>query len=366
MSATTPNNPAPGKMQVGTSAKTTGGLSEKRVVHFTAGYFKVPIDEVLFQPLTPDASTRKYYRVASAGRPDETLIISLYPTPFNQQDNSFVDVTNLFERAGLPVPRIIEVADTDGIILQEDLGDMSLSRWLTEAGARGDFAGCEEMLRRAIDLIVRIQSATTLAYAIGSVASKHAFDEDKLSWELNYFFTHYFGSYRELNLAESEVAAIREDLQRIARELSARPRFLTHRDYHGMNLMIDGRGELRIIDHQDARMGPVTYDLVPLLVERRLEPAEEQWVEEHQRLFLTLRRQGGLPVIDPRDLQYEFHLMTIQRQLKAVGTFSYQTAVVGRGEAYEKYIPPAIATVLRAMKAAGMPDYPALRKALDY
>jgi hypothetical protein len=32
--------------------------------------------------------------------------------------------------------------------------------------------------------------------------------------------------------------------------------------------------------------------------------------------------------------------MTIQRQLKAIGTFSYQTAVVGRGEVYECYIAP--------------------------
>jgi hypothetical protein len=58
--------------------------------------------------------------------------------------------------------------------------------------------------------------------------------------------------------------------------------------------------------------------------------------------------------------------MTIQRQLKAIGTFSYQTAVVGRGEIYERYIAPSVATVLRAMKTAGLPAYPALEKALQY
>ena len=65
------------------------------------------------------------------------------------------------------------------------------------------------------------------------------------------------------------------------------------------------------------------------------------------------------------DLRYEFHLMTVQRQLKAIGTFSYQTGVAGRGEFYEKYIVPAIATVLRAMRAPGMREYPALRAALE-
>jgi aminoglycoside/choline kinase family phosphotransferase len=132
-----------------------------------------------------------------------------------------------------------------------------------------------------------------------------------------------------------------------------------------MNLMVDARGALRIIDHQDARMGPATYDLVPLLVERRLQPADETWVEEHRRFFLSARAKLCLPKIDPEELRYEFHLMTVQRQLKAIGTFSYQTAVVGRGEFYRKYIAPSIATVLRAMAKPGMKEYPALRKALE-
>jgi hypothetical protein len=55
----------------------------------------------------------------------------------------------------------------------------------------------------------------------------------------------------------------------------------------------------------------------------------------------------------------------VQRQLKATGTFSYQTGVVGRGEYYAKYIGPAVATVLRAMSGPGMREYPALRMALE-
>ena len=132
-----------------------------------------------------------------------------------------------------------------------------------------------------------------------------------------------------------------------------------------MNLMVDGNGALRIIDHQDARMGPATYDLVPILVERRLEPADETWVEAHIDYFNEMRIKHGLPAIEKDALLYEFHLMTVQRQLKATGTFSYQTAVVGRSEVYEQYIRPATATVLRAMNKPGMKAYPALRQKLE-
>ncbi len=364
MTATMPNNYSSPEMQSGAMAKSTGGLSEKRVANYAARYFGTPVEEILFQILTPDASTRKYYRIATAANPKDTLIVSLYPSPFNPHDNSFLDVTKLFEQASLPVPEIIDVAGTEGIILQEDLGDTSLAKWLSDAEARGDKTGAEEMIRRSIDLIAQIQSATMLAYTMNSVASRLAFDEDKLSWELNYFFDHFFGSYRQQQFADDQASSIKKDLQAIAAELSARPRALTHRDYHAMNLMVDANGDLRIIDHQDARMGPATYDLVPLLVERRLQPVDEDWVAEHQDLFLRLHEKSGLPKLEADDLQYEFNLMTIQRQLKAIGTFSYQTAVVGRGVVYEQYISPAVATVLRAMSKPGMREYPALRKAL--
>jgi N-acetylmuramate 1-kinase len=364
----TTQNIQPGVMTGQTAGITTqmkGGLSEKRVMNYASRYFNIPLEEIRFQALTPDASTRKYYRVFSGANYDETFIVSLYPAPFNAHENSFIDVSRLFERAGLPVPRIIDVADTDGVILQEDLGDTSLAKWLSEAADRGDAKGAEQMTLRAIELIAQIQATTQTAYDVNSISSRLAFDEDKLSWELNYFFDHFFGSLMQRQFESDDAEAIKLDLQAIAAELAARPRSLTHRDYHGMNLMVDTAGALRIIDHQDARMGPVTYDLVPLLLERRLEPVDESWVKEKQRFFLKVGESLGLPRIAPQELEYEFHLMTVQRQLKAIGTFSYQTAVVGRGEFYEKYIEPSIATVLRTMAKPGMKEYPALRKALE-
>src|SRR5262245_65572453 len=159
----TSKNIQPGQMAGLTTSVTaglTGGLSEKRVINYTSRYFDIPLEEVRFRALTPDASTRKYYRVFSGADSAETYIISLYLAPFNAHENSFIDVSQLFERTGLPVPRIIDVADTDGIILQEDLGDTSLSKWLCNALESGDTKGAEAMLRRAIELIAQIQATT--------------------------------------------------------------------------------------------------------------------------------------------------------------------------------------------------------------
>jgi len=346
-------------------ATTSPDLSEKRVRRYSARYFSVPAKTVRVEPLTPDASTRKYYRVSAERDSSHTLIVSLYPAPFNPQDNSYLDITRLFERSGLPVPNVIDVAGTDGIILQEDLGDRSLAKWVETAANDGDFDQIDAMLSKAIDLIVQIQAATQSAYESGSVSSRLAFDEDKLGWELNFFFDHYFGSLRHDKFEPEQESAIRADLGAIAKALSARPRTLCHRDYHAMNLMVDKNGDLRIIDHQDARMGPASYDLVPLLVERRLTPTAQAWVDARIDYFLATRTAAGLPALDRSDFAEEFSLMTIQRQLKATGTFSYQTGVLGRGEYYAQYVEAAVATVLRAMDSHPTLEFPALRAALE-
>ncbi len=339
---------------------TTEDLSEKRVRGYAAKYFSVETDTINLEALTPDASTRKYYRISLAAKPHETYIVSLYATPFNPQSSTYLDVTRLFENAKLPVPKVIDVAGTEGIIMQEDLGDVSLAIWMAQHPE-----GAEAKLKEAVELIAQIQATSALAISSGSVAGTLAFDADKLGWELNYFFDHFFSSYRHENLSEAETAAIKSELVAIAEELSSRPRVLTHRDYHAMNLMVDQDGNLRIIDHQDSRMGPATYDLVPILVERRLELADENWVESHIDYFNEMRLKNGLAEIEKKELMYEFHLMTVQRQLKAVGTFSYQTGVMGRGEYYEKYMKAAVATVLRAMRKPGLREYPSLRKKLE-
>ena len=186
------------------------------MLNYTARYFGIPLTDVRLQALTPDASTRKYYRISPAAAPAQSYIISLYPSPFNPHDNTFLDVTNLFEHAKLPAPKILDVAGTEGIILQEDLGDRSLAVALADAAARGDETEARRMLLDAIELIARIQTATVLAYSMNSVSSRLAFDEDKLMWELNYFFDHFFGSYREMQLSPADAEAIKRDLREIA------------------------------------------------------------------------------------------------------------------------------------------------------
>ena len=105
---------------------------------------------------------------------------------------------------------------------------------------------------------------------------------------------------------------------------------MCHRDYHSRNLMLHG-GRLYIIDFQDARMGPDTYDLVSLLRDSYVDFTDVE-VDDLIAYFLALRK------LDGADFRRRFDLMSLQRNLKALGTFGFQTTS-RRNPVYIQYIP---------------------------
>ena len=291
--------------------------------------------------LTPDASTREYFRIPWKRT---TAVVAVYPEPFDPEIHPYLDVTRLFLDARLPVPEILDVDALSGIIVQEDLGDQQLRR-VFESSSEDER---EEYIEQAVGLIADVQCATQKAIERDSIASRLAFDEVKLAWELDFFKQHYFVSLRREQLGHGEESSLSVELNDVAAELSARPRVLCHRDFHASNLMVDPKGRLRIIDHQDARMGPASYDLVSLLLDRKTSAPSLAEVRERRLFFLEERHKRGLEMIDPDEFAREFRLMTVQRCLKATGTFSYQTAVAGRTQVYEQFIDPMLTIVVQA------------------
>jgi aminoglycoside/choline kinase family phosphotransferase len=104
--------------------------------------------------LTPDASTREYFRLPWKRR--ATAVAAVYPEPFDPDIHPFLDVTQLFLAAHLPVPEILDVDAHNGIIVQEDLGDRQLRR-VFETASEDER---ETQLEAAIGLIADIQAAT--------------------------------------------------------------------------------------------------------------------------------------------------------------------------------------------------------------
>lgn len=305
--------------------------------------------------LTADASTREYFRIDWEGG---NAIACVYPEPFYPADQNYLDVTRLFLDAHLPVAEIYDLDGALGVIVLEDLGDRILRDVLNEETDAED----SRLLREAVSLIARIQTATNRAYELDSIASRLKFDSQKLLWELNFFKEHYFGTYKNTPLSIDDDEALTAEFVELAKELETYASVLCHRDFHAANLMLDRQNKMRIIDHQDARIGSAAYDLVSLLLDRITELPSPEFLAEKRRYFLEVRRTLGLSKIDEGEFAYEFRLQTLQRCLKAAGTFSYQSAV--RGKTYFiQYIQPMFKIVFRS--GSNLDRFPNLIRILE-
>lgn len=293
-----------------------------------------------FTALTADASTRGYFRIQWK---DKTAIACVYPEPFDPDDQTYLDATRLFVAAGLPVAEVYDFNGELGVIVQEDLGDCVVRDRMSEVTVDQR----SRIRNEAITLIARIQTATPLAFETNSIASRLRFDKEKLLWELNYFKEHYFTTYKGRPLEPDTDARLSAEFAELATKLESHASVLCHRDFHAANLMIDRSDKMRIIDHQDARIGSAAYDLVSLLLDRITDLPSPEWLAQKRRYFLNVRTTLGLPKIDESEFAHEFRLQTLQRCLKAAGTFSFQSA--RRGKTYfEPFILPMFRIVHRS------------------
>jgi aminoglycoside/choline kinase family phosphotransferase len=282
-------------------------------------------------PLTGDASDRRYFRIIpSSGEP---VVLALHAGPIDFATLPFANVAGLFGQVPLPVPAIFGHSDEEGIVALEDLGDVTLQAHLGTASASDHAA----LYREAVALVELLQRRGAELASSTYVPYQIAFDIEKLTWELDFFVRHFVEAYRGASPAAAERAALADEWRAIAEELSSEPRVLCHRDYHSRNLMLH-RGRLHIIDFQDARMGPDTYDLVSLLRDSYVDMTDRE-TDELIAYFLALKRSASSQQADGEaEFRRRFDLMSLQRNLKALGTFGYQTTTRGN-PVYIQYIP---------------------------
>jgi aminoglycoside/choline kinase family phosphotransferase len=290
--------------------------------------------------LTGDASDRRYVRVLFKGRP--SIVLAVHAGPIDYAQLPFVRVADLFAQVPLPIPDLLHHDDGLGIIGLQDLGDVTLQAHL------GGAAATERALRyrQAVGMIARLQQRGAELASDAYPPYAVAFDVEKLTWELEFFVRHFLLAYRGALPDEPVRVALREEWSAIVEALAAEPRVLCHRDYHSRNLMWHDE-TLYVIDFQDARMGPDTYDLASLLRDSYVDLPEAA-VDDLIDYFVALTRGSAAPAPGDPGFRHRFDLMALQRNLKALGTFGYQTTTRGN-PVYMQYVPRTLAYVRRTL-----------------
>lgn len=304
-------------------------------------------DDWKLVPLAGDASTRAYFRIANAD--GTTNILAWYPEDVRPVLQRFLDAYDAVSPHAY-VPRIVEHGG--GLALQQDVGDRTLFDLLHENREEG-----VKWYRKAVTLLYYFQRA-------GGTAINPPFTAEFFLGELEMTREFYVEKLMAADAATSE--ALQPLLKKLANNIARHPYVLCHRDYHGQNIHIFN-DKLYLIDYQDMRMGPDTYDLASLLRDRGVARILGEETELELVDYYAEWRSVGVPGRSPfphgerRSIRRRYFETLLQRSIKILGTFSKMPITRGKLH-YLEFIPPTIESVQRCLRE--LPDYAPLAELL--
>jgi len=298
-------------------------------------------------PMTGDASTRSFYRLHAPDGP--ARVVMDYGKAFAGETDD-MRVARLLAAADLPVAEILGVAGDPGCLILEDLGERTLEQALSSAAA--DERG--RLYRAAVEIAAAIANRGTLELERQG-DEWPVLDADRFRFEMDFFMQHYARGLRGMAQVPSEVVDLLHALAERAAETPRR--VLCHRDYHSRNLVVSADGELAMVDIQDARWGPDSYDLASLLRDAYVDLGQDE-AERMVEWYL-----GKLSVAPGRaEFRERFAVVAAQRMIKALGTFGYQVSCLGR-DRYLDGVPRTLARLRSELPV--QPETAPLGRALE-
>lgn len=266
----------------------------------------IGLGTVQLRPLSGDASFRRYFRIVAKG---QSFVVMDAP-PDQESCNTFVDIAGRLHAARIRAPEIVAADQEYGFLLLSDFGDRQYLQQLTAPGV-----GTEEVdnlytdAMRTLSKMQRHLQAADLPY----------YSAEQLTGEMQLFRKWLLQEYLALDGAVM-IKILDEVFDLLTDNALAQPQVFTHGDYHSRNIMDCRPDDPGILDFQDARRGPFTYDLVSLLKDCYVK-WPRLWINDRVCYYFEQFCRSYADV-DRRVFLRWFDLMGVQRHLKAAGIFA--------------------------------------------
>ena len=261
-------------------------------------------ENIDYEPASSDASFRRYFRLHYNNR---SYIVMDAP-PDKEPLTSYIDITGILLENNLRAPQIYKIDKKNGFLLLEDFGKKPLLTVLKGSNYH-------EYYNAAIKIVIELQK-------INKNNNLKEYSKNILKHEMALFNEWYLLRNKEILLSEEDMNGLNKTLEIIAESNISQPFFFVHRDFHSRNLMLLNDNGLGMLDFQDARIGPITYDLVSLLKDAYIELDEEFIIDKVVRYWEMACMEGLLQKSDFSDFFQQFEIMGVQRHLKILGIFS--------------------------------------------
>jgi len=309
--------------------------------------------------LSGDGSTRRFYRIRGA---DSTSLMVVLPPAavagarpaavgLAEARSAYRIGSHLYKK-GVPVPKILGYEEENGIIIFEDLGDTLLQQAIQRAA---DPDWTRDRYQAVVDILVHMQFVGRQGFDPDWCWDTPRYDRElMLTRESGYFLQEFCIRYLDNNRLAS---GLDEEFQALAGRAAREPAdFFLHRDFQSRNLMLQ-KEEIRIIDFQGGRLGPLGYDLAALLIDPYI-GLSHQLQDELLSYYTKQVEPFG---IKGNEFSAGYFYLALQRNLQVLGAFGYLSQVKKK-PFFRQYIRPALESLQERLANPAAADYPCLRK----
>ena len=300
------------------------------------------------EPLTGDASARKYFRLRKSGR----SAILMDASRVLDSVAPFIRIGEHLRQLGFSAPEIFSRDEAAGLLLLEDFGDATFAQLLDKAtntdhkspsprpSPRSGGERESEALSRGSLFALATDFLVALHRHPRAVPDNlRPYSPEQMLADLELFL-----EWRTPDIS----AATKDEFHaawRAALPLAHRvPDSLLLRDYHVANLMLlperAGVRQAGLLDFQDAYRGPVTYDLVSLLEDARRD------VPDELRDRILFRYAAQFPALDKNDFATSLAVLAALRHTRVLAIFERLARRDGRTE-YRRLHSPRVERLLQ-------------------
>ena len=269
---------------------------------------------VKIEPLPPAGSDRRYYRMIGANK----AAVGAF-SPNDEENHTFLKFTNHFYKKGIAVPALYGEDVKNHTYLLQDLGDISLFKYL--ATNRKDGAFPEALIpvyKQVVEDLAELQikgheglNYKKWCYQINK------FDKAAMLWDLNYF-KYYFLKVSNIPFDE---ALLQRDYNRLTRFLNkADNDYFMFRDFQARNIMLV-EGKPHYIDYQGGRKGARQYDLASLLCQAK---ANIPYEVRDQLLEYYMDAAGNLGKFDRKAFEKYYYPFVLIRCIQVLGAYGFR------------------------------------------
>lgn len=331
------------------------------LVSFAESYlngYGVTSGEVTWKPLTGGGSDRTLYRLSHS---KGSLILAVNEDPPSSsagvnENDSFYYICHQLHAQGIAVPEIYDYQRERGWLMMEDLGDMHLQDEALRL--KDDPAGLEALYKKVLAILPRIQ-----------VKGAHGLDDRRIhnapydkyfvrQWESGYFYRSFLKGYCRLAIPEDYLA---DEFDTLAAKVSSLDgTFFLYRDFQSQNIMISDK-QIRFLDFQGGRHGPLHYDLASLLLDPYvgLSDTLQETLTDYY-----LKTLSSLIPLDEKQFLSDYPVIALHRNMQILGAFGHLSTVKKRKQ-FAQYIPTAIKSLKKLVNLAIVAPYENLRTTVE-